>query len=114
MSRAPGTNRSALHSGGPVRKSYGIRAGPWRRCALSSDLHVALPHIRSCVLAQHPPATTLGAAGPTAEPAANSEQLQVPVELPLGDLLVGGLPLAALHLREVVDVVAVAGLAERG
>jgi pyruvate dehydrogenase E2 component (dihydrolipoyllysine-residue acetyltransferase) len=34
---------------------------PWRRCALSSDPHVALLRIGSCVLAQHPPVAPLGA-----------------------------------------------------
>src|SRR5215216_2446107 len=41
------------------------------------------------------------------------EQLQVAVELPVRDLLVRGLDLAALARDEVVEVVAVAGLAER-
>ena len=43
-----------------------------------------------------------------------SEQLQVAVELPLRDLLVGGLDLAALALDEVVEVVALRRAAERG
>src|SRR3954467_7252670 len=41
------------------------------------------------------------------------EELEVAVELPLGDLLVGGLHLAALALDEVVDVVALRRRAER-
>src|SRR4051794_6008622 len=43
-----------------------------------------------------------------------SEQLQVAVDLPLGDLLVGLLPLAPLAADEVVDVVLVAPPAQRG
>ena len=43
-----------------------------------------------------------------------SEQLQVAIELPLRDLLVRELPFVALDLDEVVDVVAVACLAEGG
>ena len=42
-----------------------------------------------------------------------SEQLQVAVELPLRDLLVRGLELGLLDLREVVDVVLAPGVAER-
>src|SRR6476619_3029217 len=41
------------------------------------------------------------------------EQRQVPVELPLRDLLVRSLPFATLDLDEVIDVIAVAGLAQR-
>jgi hypothetical protein len=37
-------------------------------------------------------------------PAEGSEKLQVALELPRGDLLVGGLDLAALDLDELVDV----------
>src|SRR5215213_75983 len=42
-----------------------------------------------------------------------SEELEVAVELPLRDLLVGGLDLAALALDEVVEVVALRRAAER-
>src|SRR6185312_10883481 len=37
----------------------------WRRRALSSDPHVALLHVGSCVLARHPPVAPLGATVPT-------------------------------------------------
>jgi hypothetical protein len=43
----------------PQIRSHSRR--PWRRWALSSDPHVALLRIGSCVLAQHPPAAPLGA-----------------------------------------------------
>src|SRR6202042_2658049 len=47
-------------------------------------------------------------------PVSCSVELQVVVELPLRDLLVGGLGLALLDVDEVVDVVPVTGLAEAG
>jgi hypothetical protein len=44
---------SGLRLSAPPRKYDHIRAAPGRRLAASSDLDVAGPHLRSCVLASH-------------------------------------------------------------